>query len=147
MNLKLRTMQRLIILLIVFILNCFSNILAQETFSVTVDFTGMKSDKGSLYIALYDSESTFLKKPLKGEIVKVTDKKAKAIFRNVTSGNYAISAFHDENENGKMDTKIFGIPKEPIGISNDAKGFFGPPKFKDAVFTVNKDTSLTITIK
>ncbi len=147
MNLNLKTMQRLILLLIIFMLNCFSSILAQETYSITIDFSGMKSDKGDLYVALYDSEDNFLKNPVKGEIVKINDKKAVAVFKNISSGNYAISAFHDENDNKKMDTKIFGIPKEPIGMSNDAKGFFGPPKFKDAKFTVDKNISLAITIK
>ncbi|WP_095075102.1 DUF2141 domain-containing protein [Tenacibaculum jejuense] len=140
-------MQRLILLLFVFVLSTFSSILAQETYSITIDFSGMKSDKGDLYIALYNSENTFLKTPMKGEIVKISDKKATAVFKNIKAGNYAISAFHDENDNKKMDTKIFGIPKEPIGISNDAKGFFGPPKYKDAQFTVDKNISLAITIK
>jgi uncharacterized protein (DUF2141 family) len=28
------------------------------------------------------------------------------------------------------------MPKEPVGATRDAKGSFGPPKFKDASFTV-----------
>jgi uncharacterized protein (DUF2141 family) len=30
-----------------------------------------------------------------------------------------------------------GIPKEPFGASNDARGRFGPPKFDDARFQVD----------
>ncbi|MDA9339728.1 DUF2141 domain-containing protein [Polaribacter sp.] len=44
-----------------------------------------------------------------------------------------------------MDTNFLGIPKEPIGMSNDAKGFMGPPKFKNAKF--NFDATTTISIK
>ncbi len=147
MNLNLRTMQKLILIASILLLNSFTKLFAQETYSITIDFSGMKSDKGDVYVALYNSEDSFLKTPVKGEIVKINDKKAVAVFKDITTGTYAISAFHDENDNKKMDTKIFGIPKEPIGISNDAKGFFGPPKFNDAKFTVNKDISLAITIK
>ncbi len=109
-----------------------------------IEFFDMKSDKGDVYVALYNTEESFLKTPAKSRIVKITNRKAVVIFKNIPQGVYAVSAFHDENENKKMDTKIFGIPKESIGISNNAKGFFGPPKFKDAKFTVNKDISLKI---
>ena len=42
-----------------------------------------------------------------------------------------------------METELFqetllGIPKEPFGFSNDAKGKFGPPKWQDAVFIFNE---------
>ena len=35
-----------------------------------------------------------------------------------------------------MDTNFLGIPKEPIGTSNNATGFMGPPKFKNAKLKV-----------
>ena len=44
-------------------------------------------------------------------------------------------------------TNFLGIPKEPIGMSNDATGFMGAPKYKDAKFKVTKDTAITITVK
>ncbi len=140
-------MQRIIIIASLFLFSFIQQITAQENHTITIEFTGMESDKGDLYVALYDKKEDFLKKSIKGDIVEVKDKKATVIFKNIPEGEYAVSAFHDENDNKKMDTKIFGIPKEPIGISNDAKGFFGPPKYKDAKFTVNSDVSLSITIK
>ncbi|WP_299107005.1 DUF2141 domain-containing protein [uncultured Tenacibaculum sp.] len=119
---------------------------AQETFTITAKFSGMESDKGDLYVALYNKEGEFLKKTFKGSIVKVNNKTAEAVFENIPKGEYAISCFHDENDNKKMDTRIFGIPKEPIGMSNDAKGFMGPPKYKDAKFLVDKDTEVSINV-
>ncbi|OSY88601.1 hypothetical protein WH52_06615 [Tenacibaculum holothuriorum] len=118
----------------------------QDKHTITVNFSGMESDKGKLYVALYDSKETFLKKDFKGDIVSVKDKKATVVFKDIPSGVYAISAFHDENNNKKMDTRIFGIPKEPVGISNDAKGFMGPPKYKDAKFLVDKNIELAINV-
>ena len=94
--------------------------------------------------AIYDTKEHFLKKG-KGTHTVVKDKKAVAYFKNLKKGDYAVSLFHDENDNKIMDTKIFGIPKEPYGFSNDATGFMGPPKFKDAKF--NLDTDKTITIR
>ena len=105
----------------------------------------MQSDKGNLFVALYNTENTFLKKPFKGEIVVIKNKKSIVIFKNLPKGVYAISSFHDENDNKKMDTNFFRIPKEPLGISNNVKGFMGPPKYKDAKF--NLDSNKTISIK
>lgn len=119
---------------------------AQETYTITANFSGMKSDKGDLFVALYNKEGEFLKKSFKGSIVTINNKTATAIFENIPKGEYAISCFHDENDNKKMDTRIFGIPKEPIGMSNDAKGFMGPPKYSDAKFLVDKNLTLAINV-
>ena len=53
---------------------------------------------------------------------------------NLPAGRYAVQAFLDENNNGEVDRALFGVPKEGVGFSNDAKIRFGPPKFAEAVF-------------
>src|SRR5450755_1266464 len=55
-------------------------------------------------------------------------------FPRLNAGAYAISVFHDENSNGRLDTNLMGIPREGVGASNNAKGHFGPPKFDAAAF-------------
>ena len=75
------------------------------------------------------------------------NKKATAIFKNIARGMYAISVFHDKNDNKKMDTNFVGIPKEPTGMSNGAKAFFGPPKYKDAKFMVEANVVMPIKVK
>jgi uncharacterized protein (DUF2141 family) len=141
-------MQKVILTLVLFITGLgFAQAQEKESFSVNLTITGMKSDKGDVYVALYNSENTFLKKPFKTTIVKVTDKKATAVFKELQKGVYAVSIFHDKNENKKMDTNFLGIPKEPIGMSNNAKGFMGPPKYKDAKFMVDKDVTMSVRVK
>lgn len=54
---------------------------------------------------------------------------------HVPPGEWAAQAFHDENNNGEIDRGIFGIPKEGVGFSRDAKIVMSPPKWRDAVFT------------
>jgi len=53
------------------------------------------------------------------------------------AGRYAAQVFHDENRNKKVDRALFGIPKEGVGFSNDARISLGPPKWADAVFGYN----------
>ena len=61
-------------------------------------------------------------------------------FEGLESGMYAVSLFHDENDNGKLDANFMGIPREPYAFSNNAKGFFGPPTFQDCQFEVVQGT-------
>lgn len=53
----------------------------------------------------------------------------------VPPGDYAVQAFHDENDNDRIDRGLFGLPKEGVGFSRDARIVFSPPKWSDAVFT------------
>lgn len=53
-------------------------------------------------------------------------------------GEYALSVFHDLDGDGKLKRSFIGIPKEPAGLSNNAVPRFGPPKYKDAKFTVGE---------
>jgi len=54
--------------------------------------------------------------------------------RNLKPGRYAVQAFYDQNGNKKVDRALFGIPKEGVGFSNDAKIRMAPPKWDEAVF-------------
>ena len=60
------------------------------------------------------------------------------------SGRYSIRVMHDLDGNGKLNTNMVGMPREPWGFSNNAKGSFGPPSWKDAVFEVSGDTEQRI---
>ena len=83
-------------------------------------------------------------KSITGAKSSITNNQCVVTFENIPSGIYAVSIFHDENDNGKMDTNFMGIPKEDYGCSNDASGFMGPPKWSDAKFELKDNTSITI---
>ena len=51
-------------------------------------------------------------------------------------GQYAVSVFLDENSNRKLDSGLLGIPKEPVGASNNPHSKIGPPHFEDCAFTL-----------
>lgn len=46
----------------------------------------------------------------------------------VAPGHYAISLFHDQNSNAKLDT-FLGVPREGFGFSRNPVIRFGAPKF------------------
>ena len=111
---------------------------------ISVSISGLKNNNGYVMIGLYNKKDAFLNKTFKGNSVVITDKKATLVFNDIPNGEYAVSFFHDANSNGKMDTNFVGIPKESYGASNNAKGFFGPPKYDDAKFLVATDKVITI---
>ena len=102
---------------------------------VEVTIHGVRNAKGSVHVDLCTQE-TFLKDcawhgdaPARAGTVRI-------LVRGVPPGRYGAQAFHDENANGKVDRRLFGIPKEGVGFSNDAKIRMAPPKFSEAAFDV-----------
>ncbi len=140
-------MQHLIKIICFFILST-SFAIAQEITenSVTVIISNLESNEGKVYVGLYNTEDSFLGKGYKSTHTKIENNTCKVVFENIPNGVYAISMYHDENDNNKMDTGLFGIPKEDYGCSNNAKGFMGPPKWEDAKFEINNE-SITQHIK
>lgn len=132
-------MNKFILLLAAFLCgNLFSN--AQNNIEVEID--NFSSNKGKALVALYNSETTFLKKELKGEIVPIQNNKVLLIFKDLPDGTYAVSVVHDEDENNELTTNFIGIPKESYGSSNNAPSKFGPPKWKDARFEVKNNATV-----
>ena len=118
---------------------------AQNKLTIVVD--GIEEIKGKLFVALFNSSSTFLKKGYKGQIVDIESNVIEIEFRDIPSGEYAISVYQDENNNGKLDTGLFGIPTEKYAFSNSAEGFMGAPSFKSCKFNIERDETIHLTIK
>jgi len=131
------------------LINLASSIHGQEkaTVSIQLDITCTKFNKGSILIALYESEESYMKEIYKSADVPVKDHKAQFTFHSLKKGVYAFSFFHDLNNNKKLDTNFLGIPKEPYGFSNDKKGRFGPPKFDETSLEINKNSRFKISIE
>lgn len=101
-----------------------------------VRVTGLRSDDGTVHVALFDSEQAFAdRKPLREADVPIKDGEAKWVADDLPPGRYAIRAYHDENGNRSLDRTGIGIPDEPVGYSNNARSKFGPPRYDDIAFS------------
>lgn len=132
-------------LLLPLLLMCSLPLAAQHKMEITIK--GIEKVKGTVLVAVYNSEDSFMKKHVLSAKQKVSDKQVTVVIDNVKTGDYAITTFHDENDNGKLDTNFIGIPNEPYGFSNDARGSFGPPSFDKAKVKIDGDKKLVITLK
>jgi uncharacterized protein (DUF2141 family) len=106
---------------------------------IAVTVTGIHSENGHVLMLLYTSEEGFPTEPRRAKRrlkLSISGGRANTRLGDIAPGTYALSVFHDENDNGNLDTNWIGIPKEGVGASNNAKGRMGPPKFKDAEFEV-----------
>ena len=115
---------------------------AQEV-SLRVEISGLAEVQGTVFVSVYDNEDDWLgEETVVTETVDITTALQENLVVTELSlppGDYAVSLFYDENDNGKLDSNFIGIPKEPVALSNNAKPKFGPPKYKDAVFTLGAE--------
>lgn len=139
-------MKFLLSILVVAMLSISNSLTAQntKTQTITVTVVNATSDAGKIGFALYTKEN-FMGKPLQGKEGKIKDGKSTVVFENVPSGEYAITCYHDKNNNDKMDFSANRMPLEDYGASNNVMNF-GPPNFDDAKFKV-ADKNVTLEIK
>jgi len=117
---------------------------AQQTSTLTIQVTGLKNDNGQVCIRLWNKKDGFPtddRKALRTAEVPIVNGTASVVFTGIPFGKYAVSTWHDENKNGKFDTRFPGIPLEGYGISNGTRGKLGPPPFDPSIFPVNKLTT------
>ncbi len=116
---------------------------------IKIIITDIKNTEGNVFISLYNSSDGFPSDPDKtlfDRKEKISGNVVECEFKNIPYGTYAIAIMHDEDGDDEMDTNFIGIPKEGIGVSNDAIRTFGPPKFEDSKFEL-KEKEKTVTIK
>lgn len=112
-----------------------------------INFTGFDNDEGIVRVALSNSAANYLEdKSFKAISSNIKDKLASVEFNDLPFGEYAVSAYHDEDNDEELGTGMFGIPTEGYGFSNNARGSFGPAEYEDAKFFI-KDKTTTISIE
>jgi uncharacterized protein (DUF2141 family) len=116
---------------------------------LTIDVAGITPDRGRIYVAVYDRADSFpiSGRQLVGQVLDPTDRHLTVHFKDLPPGQYAAVAYQDANGNGKLDKNFLGIPKEPYGFSNGARGSVGPPKFSEAAVPLNPDGATRIELK
>lgn len=135
-------------LVIIMVILSFSNYSAAQENSkgdLIINVNGIRNQKGKIRVSVYDSADGFPGTPQKAKYLAegiINKSTAQIKIENLPFGEYAVSLIHDENNNLKVETNFLGIPKEGIGMSNDAKGTFGPPSYTQAKFKYAKKNQI-----
>ena len=104
---------------------------------IVVRVSALRSEAGEVRCALFGEELAEGfpgGRAMAATTAPIAEGRAICSFEGPGPGRYAVSMFHDENENGELDANFLGIPKEGYGASNNARGRLGPPRFEDASF-------------
>tara|TARA_Y100000588_G_C13530364_1_gene617492 strand:- start:44 stop:511 length:468 start_codon:yes stop_codon:yes gene_type:complete len=119
------------------------------TTEIILQVKGFENLDGNLAIAMSNTSEQFMSniESYKDTIIDVNSSDMTLVIEDVIPGTYAISIFHDENENGELDVGAFNIPQEGFGFSNNPNIGFSQPDFNDCKFVLEEEQSLTIPIE
>jgi uncharacterized protein (DUF2141 family) len=126
--------------------------LAAHAADLTILVNNVQQDAGQVLVGLFNTAEGFPKTISQGALAQANERSAtgqvRLVFKGLAPGQYAATAFHDLDSSGKLNTNFMGLPTEPYGFSNNARGNFGPPAFKDAAITVvDQDLTIEVTLK
>lgn len=138
--LKQQQMLRIILLVVFIVVSIFSFAQEAEIEDLTIEFNNLSKNQGFVMIQVEDPE----KRVASQVVIPVTNHAAKTTIK-LAKGTYGVSAYHDINANKKLDFSLVGIPQEPYGFSNNARGTFGKPPFEETL--INLTSSKQISFK
>ncbi len=123
-----------------------TQMISADTLNIVVSNIG--SSDGTIMLQILAAESEF-----KGDTPAIAAQTQRAragtmtfTAANLPAGEYAVRVMHDKNDNGELDSNFVGVPTEPWAFSNNASGKFGPPKWRDAKFTLQGTTTQEVTL-
>tara|TARA_R110002072_G_scaffold158421_6_gene309361 strand:+ start:213 stop:608 length:396 start_codon:yes stop_codon:yes gene_type:complete len=120
----------------------FTGFKAPPKHLLKVNFNGLSTNEGQILVKIVNEKN----EKISGHKIRVKDLSAE-LSVELTSGSYAISAFHDINNDDKLNTNALGIPTEKYGFSNNARGWFGPPELSEQLVKINGDMKINISLK
>ncbi len=119
-----------------------------STQKVTFRIEGLKVESSQVHVAVFDSADGFPKPESSSckTVVSATEGHVEFQMLLPAGQKTAIAVFQDLDGDGKLTKNAVGIPVEPYGFSNAARGVFGPPSFSSATLMISKDMD-TLSIK
>lgn len=113
-------------------------------FDLTVVATGVNSDSGQVRAVLCAQAENFPNDCEIKQVAPAASGNVMFMFKAVPAGTYAFAAFHDENDDQKINFADGRTPSEGLMFSNNAMGRMGPPQFKQSAFELAKDTKMMV---
>jgi uncharacterized protein (DUF2141 family) len=122
---------------------CVAVLVAGSVFAdnipVTIEVNGITVNGGSVYVAVFSNENDYKTETAYTKFI--LDPVNTTITREfeLPEGEYVVSVFQDKNGDEKLNTGIFGIPTEYIGMTNyNLKG--APGGFKKLKVPINNNS-------
>ncbi len=110
---------------------------AAQAADLDVTVRGVRNDQGHVRVTVCTRPEFLADRCTWSGLVPARTGAVTVHFSGIPPGTYAVQVFHDENDNGRLDRNLLGIPTEGIGFSRDAPVHFGPPAWPDAAFQLS----------
>jgi uncharacterized protein (DUF2141 family) len=125
---------------------------ASRAADLTIIVNNVQQEDGQIMLGLFHGAENFPKTNSHGTSAPAKERNSAGqvllTLKGLAPGQYAASSYHDRDGNSKLSTNMMGMPTEPYGFSNNARGLFGPPSFKDAAILVGgEDLTIEITVQ
>ena len=107
---------------------------------LSVVVSGITSSGGTVRVVIFNSENKFLDRDgyVFKQVVAVSNQKSVKLDFQMPHGYYAVSAYHDLNDNRTMDRNGLGLPTEPYALSNNPTVKWRKPTFNETKFAFNQ---------
>lgn len=113
---------------------------------IIIEVTNIEINGGKIYLAIFSSAESHRNETPDYPFLLVYSGTMAYQELFLPPGEYVISAFQDNNNNGRLDRGLFGIPKEPCGISNYFGKGYPSENFERQKISINNTTG-RITIR
>ena len=124
---------------------CFIPVLGWgQSVALTIEITNIRFEKGWIRLGLYTHPEQFPVNPSRTYDFNKTSLKGgmmEIFLDDILPGTYVISILDDVNGNNQMDYKLFKIPREGFGFSNNMKPALKHPRFEQCSFQVPEGPS------
>jgi len=111
---------------------------------------GVHSAKGHIVCGIFRSAKGFPKETRRAfKLLSLPANSAGVLcaFSDLPAGTYAISVFHDENDDGVLNTNFVGMPREGYGFSNNHTYAMHPASFEESHFTLGAQAAAEVHIR
>ncbi len=121
---------------------------AQNSPAISISVSGIRSVTGQLVVCLW-SERRGFPTCREGDGVPrrtypVTGTSMRIAFPLPRAGNYAVTVFHDENRNGRLNQNFIGMPTEGVGVSGNPGGM---PRFASSLVALENDSAVPVQMR
>lgn len=114
---------------------------------LTIVATGIRSSGGCVRAVLCTESEGYPNQCAITQDIKAKEGQVVWEFKSLPAGKYAFAAYHDENNDKKINFINGGMPSEGLMFSNNVMGRSGPPNFNQGSFELMKNTKMVVQAK
>jgi uncharacterized protein (DUF2141 family) len=121
---------------------------AQQSATVTLNVTDLRSTEGQLVVCLFATRDRFptcrAGDGVPRHVFPVTARTMRVAVPLPRTGSYAVTVIHDEDTNGRLRQNFIGMPVEGVGVSNNPGGI---PRFAGSVVDLRAGASVGVRMR